>query len=333
MTVPNAEDDDAAEDSAGPEEVGEDVDTAEDWLAEGAPTVHVGAPGKPALVLVATPIGNMGDLSRRAAEELAGADLIACEDTRRTGRLLQLSGIGPRPLLRIDEHTEIERTPRIIDRLADGARVVLVSDAGTPALSDPGERLVRAVLAAGHPVEVIPGPCAAITALVGSGLPAGRFCFEGFLPRRGGPRRAQLAQLATEARTMVFYESPHRLAATLTDLIGAFGPDRPLTVARELTKLHEQWWRGSLRDALAWAQQGPVRGEVVLVVAGAPPASTDTARSDLETALVDALAGGASVRDAASEVAGALGVNRRQAYQMALRIAGRSAGDPAPERP
>ncbi len=307
-------------------------DDDEREAGEGPELGAAGGGGRPALVLVATPIGNLGDLSPRAAAELAGADLIACEDTRRTGRLLQLTGIGPRPLLRIDEHTEIERGPRIIERLDAGARVVLVSDAGTPSLSDPGERLVRAVLAAGHPVEVIPGPSAALTALVGSGLPAGRFCFEGFLPRRGGPRRAQLAQLAAEPRTLVFYESPHRLVATLTDLLGAFGPTRTLTVARELTKLHEQWWRGAMADALAWAQQGPVRGEVVLVVAGAP-AAPEAVQSDLEGALREALAGGASVRDAASDVAAAFGVNRRQVYQMALLLPGRSAGATRAEQP
>lgn len=329
-----AEVDDPIDDDSGDDDSGENDDRERvDADGTGDREAAGGGHGRPALVLVATPIGNLGDLSPRAAAELAGADLIACEDTRRTGRLLQLTGIGPRPLLRIDEHTEIERGPRIIERLAAGARVVLVSDAGTPALSDPGERLVRAVLAAGHPVEVIPGPCAALTALVGSGLPAGRFCFEGFLPRRGGPRRAQLSQLASEPRTLVFYESPHRLVATLTDLIGAFGPTRPLTVARELTKLHEQWWRGPLVDALAWAQAGPVRGEVVLVVAGAAPATPEAKRSDLETALRDGLASGASVRDTASQVAAAFGVNRRQVYQMALRIPGRSAGGRRDEQP
>ncbi len=278
------------------------------------------------LVIVATPIGNLGDLSPRAARELAEADLIACEDTRRTGKLLHLAGIARRPLLRIDDHTEAERVEQILDRLGRGQRVVLVSDAGTPAVSDPGERLVRAVVAGGYPVEVVPGPSAAIAALVGSGLGTQRFCFEGFLPRRPGERGTRLAQLAGEERTLIVYESPHRLAVTLTDMVSAFGADRAVVVARELTKLHEQWWRGRLDEAAAWAAATVLKGEVVIVVEGAsPPALASTA--ELEAAVAQALTAGASVKDVALELAARFGVSRRRIYELAVRAAPRGLGD------
>ena len=278
-----------------------------------------------ALVLVATPIGNLGDLSPRAAAALAGADLVACEDTRRTGRLFELAGLPRRPLLRLDDHTEAARTAEIVDRVLAGARIAVVTDAGTPGIADPGERLVHAAAAAGCTIEVVPGPSAVLTALVGSGLPSARFCFEGFLPRRAGDRTRRLAQLHDEPRTMVFYESPHRLAATLADLAAAFGAGREVVVARELTKLHEQWWRGPAAEAAGWAAGAAVRGEVVVVVAGAPdepPADATT----IERAVADALAAGASVRVAATDVAARLGVGRREVYDVALQLAGRSPG-------
>ena len=192
------------------------------------------------LVLVGTPIGNLGDLSPRAAEALAGADVVCCEDTRRTGKLLAHAGI-PRPtLVVVNEHTEEREVPRIVERLGRGERVALVSDAGMPGISDPGERLVAAAVAAGHAVEAVPGPSAGLTALVVSGLPTGRFVFEGFLPRKGSSRRERLAAVSAEPRTAVLYEAPHRLARTLEDLAAACGPDRRVVVARELTKLYEQ---------------------------------------------------------------------------------------------
>ncbi len=286
--------------------------------------------GSGALVLVATPIGNLGDLSARATQELSTAGIIACEDTRRTGRLLSLAGIGRRPLLRLDDHTETARAAEVVARIERGERVVLVSDAGMPAISDPGERLVHAVAAAGLAIEVVPGPSAVVTALAGSGLPTRRFCFEGFLPRRPGERAARLAALADEPRTMVFYESPHRLAATLTDLAAAFGADRPVVVARELTKLHEQWWRGPAAAAAAWATEESPRGELVIVAEGAPPAPQLTA-ADLEVAVAAGLARGGSVKEVAAEVAAANGVSRREVYALAVRLAGaarRPAGAP-----
>jgi 16S rRNA (cytidine1402-2'-O)-methyltransferase len=270
------------------------------------------------LVLVATPIGNLGDLSPRAVEELRRADVVACEDTRRTGRLLQHAGVRA-SLLRIDDHTEASRVAEVLQRLARGERVVVVTDAGMPGISDPGERLTRACVAAGHRVEVVPGPSAAVTALVGSGLPTGRFCFEGFLPRRGSGRSERLAALAAEERTIVLYEAPHRIARTLTDLAGVLGPDRRVVVARELTKLHEEWWRGPLADAARWAEETEPRGELVVVIDGAPPPASAT-DADVEAALTESLDAGASVRDAAAAVAARLGVPKREVYRLAVRI-------------
>lgn len=201
------------------------------------------------LVLVGTPIGNMGDLSPRAARELAAADVIACEDSRRTGRLLELAGLARRPMLVINDHTEGARTGEVLARLGSGERVAVVTDAGMPGISDPGERLVRAAAAAGFRVEVVPGPSALLAALVASGLPTGRFAFEGFLARKGSARRERLDELAGEQRTVVLFEAPHRLARTLADLAQAFGGDRRVAVCRELTKLHEEIWRGSLAEA------------------------------------------------------------------------------------
>ena len=247
------------------------------------PPSIVSAPGT--LFVVATPIGNRGDLSARARDQLAGSDLIAAEDTRHTGAFLAQLGIS-RPLLSLHVHNEAERIPEIIARLKGGANVALVSDAGTPLVSDPGYRLVAAVAAAGFGVVPIPGACAAITALSAAGLPTDRFVFEGFLPARGPKRRARLALLIAESRTLVFYEAPHRLAEVLEDLAAAFGEGRRAVVARELTKLHETLYRDTL-GALARAAAGDenmTRGEAVLVVAGAEATEAD---ADSATVLVD----------------------------------------------
>ncbi|MDP6976323.1 MAG: 16S rRNA (cytidine(1402)-2'-O)-methyltransferase [Acidimicrobiales bacterium] len=268
------------------------------------------------LVLVATPIGNLGDLPPRAVEALAVADAVACEDTRHSGRLLAHAGIADARLLRLDAHTEDRATEDVLRRLGEGQVVAVVTDAGTPGISDPGERLVRRVVEAGHEVTVVPGPSAPVAALVASGLPTERWCMEGFLPRKGAARSARLAELAVEERTMVLFESPHRLAATLADLGAAFGAGRPACVAREMTKLHEEFVRGTLEELAAWAAQPP-KGEVVLVVGGAPPAEgPDDER--VRAALREALDRGASTRDAADEVARLLGVGRRRAYRLAL---------------
>ncbi len=269
-----------------------------------------------ALVLVGTPIGNMGDLSPRAVEELATADVICCEDTRRTGRLLQHAGIERRPLLLVNDHNESARRAEVIARLDGGQRVAVVTDAGMPGISDPGERLVSAVVRAGHTVEVVPGPSAGIAALVASGLPTGRDVFEGFLPRRPGPRHERLRLLASEARTMVLYEAPHRIRRTLEDLASALGSERRVAIARELTKLYETVWRGTLGEAVEWAEATPPRGEIALVVAGAPVSepSDDELVAELRTALRQ----GASTRDAAATVSERLGVARKRAYSLAL---------------
>ncbi len=274
------------------------------------------------LVLVGTPIGNLGDLAPRAAEALAGADVVGCEDTRRTGKLLSLAGIERRPLVVVNEHTEAREIPRLLARLARGERVALVSDAGMPGISDPGERLVAAAVAAGHPVEVVPGPSASLAALVVSGLPAGRFVFEGFLPRKGAGRSERLAAVAAEPRTCVLYEAPHRLARTLADLAAACGDDRRVVVARELTKLHEEVWRGTLAEAQAWAAEREPPGEMVIVLAGAP-AAAPPGDDDVLAALRDEMEAGATTRDAARAVAERLSVPRRRAYDMAVRVSPR----------
>jgi len=276
--------------------------------------VSVHASGR--LVLVATPIGNLGDLSPRASEELAAADLVACEDTRRTGRLLQHAGISGSDLLRLDEHTEERSTAVVVDRIGCGETVALVSDAGMPGISDPGERVVRRVVEAGYPVVVVPGPSAPVAAVSASGLATGRWCMEGFLPRKGSARSDRLAELAVEERTMVLFESPNRLATTLRDLVGVLGPDRRAVVAREMTKLHEEFVRGTVAE-LADRFDEPPKGEVVLVLEGAPPpAEVDDER--IQVVLHEARAGGASTRDAADEAARRLGVSRRRAYRLAL---------------
>jgi 16S rRNA (cytidine1402-2'-O)-methyltransferase len=232
--------------------------------------VAIDAAGR--LYVVATPIGNLGDLSTRAREILQSCSLIAAEDTRHTGVLLKAFGIQT-PQLSLHEHNEQQRASDIIERLRQGASVALVSDAGTPAISDPGFELVRAVAAAGLPIIAVPGPCAAIAALSIGALPTDRFCFEGFLPARGAARRKRLQSLADEERTLVLYEAPHRVRETLEDCAAVFGGERSAVVAREITKLHEMTYRGSLRELVGLAESDPdfTRGEIVLALAGAPP--------------------------------------------------------------
>ena len=226
------------------------------------------------LQVVATPIGNLADLSERVRVALAEADVIAAEDTRHTGALLQALGLA-KPLLSLHEHNESRRVPALLERLAQGEQVALVSDAGTPLLSDPGYELVRAAIAAGVEVSAIPGPSAITTALAIAGLPANRFCFEGFLPARAPERRAALEALAPEGRTLVFFEAPHRIAAALADMAAVLGAAREAVVARELTKAHETIYRGTLRELAARAatEANFARGEITLVVHGAAPAA------------------------------------------------------------
>jgi 16S rRNA (cytidine1402-2'-O)-methyltransferase len=269
------------------------------------------------LVVVATPIGNLGDLSPRAVDALASADVIACEDTRHSRKLLTAAGIAGKRLVAVHEHNEAELGPRIAGLVRAGRRVALVTDAGTPAVSDPGGRVVAAVVAAGLPVEVVPGPSAFLAALVVSGLPTERFVFEGFLPRKGGERTARLRTLAGEPRTVVLYEAPHRVTATLRDLAESCGGERRVAVARELTKLHEDVWRGTLAQAVE--ELGEPRGEYVLVVDGAPAPPSATA-DDVTSALRRHLDAGADKKTAIAAVASELDVSKRRVYSAALDL-------------
>ncbi|GLW70210.1 ribosomal RNA small subunit methyltransferase I [Kitasatospora phosalacinea] len=227
------------------------------------------------LVLAGTPIGDVEDAPPRLRAELAGADVIAAEDTRRLRRLTQALGVVPTGrVVSYFEGNEVARTPELVAALQDGSRVLLVTDAGMPSVSDPGYRLVDAAVTAGIKVTAVPGPSAVLTALALSALPVDRFAFEGFLPRKAGDRSRQLAQVAAEPRTMVFFEAPHRIAETLEAMAAAFGADRPAAVCRELTKTYEEVKRGPLGELAAWAADG-VRGEITVVVAGAPPAAPE----------------------------------------------------------
>ncbi len=272
-----------------------------------------------ALVLVATPIGNLGDLSTRAANALRSAALICCEDTRRTGKLLGHLGISGVRMAVANDHTEHGRIDEVLDLLAGGATVVVVSDAGTPGISDPGERLVRAAIEHGHTVSAVPGPSADVMALVVSGLPTDRYVFEGFVPRSGTERTARLREIAVESRTIVLYEAPHRLVRTLEDLLLACGPDRRVVLARELTKLHEEIWRGTLAEATQHVAAREPLGEYVLVLAGATrgaPADDDAIRR----ALTAELSTGASRKSAVATVADGLGVAKNRVYDIALTL-------------
>lgn len=266
------------------------------------------------LTVVATPIGNLGDLSPRAAEALHTADLVLAEDTRRTGKLLQHIG-SQVPQRSLHDHNERDRIDEVLAVLAEGRRVVLVSDAGTPAVSDPGYRLIAAAVAAGIRIEPIPGPSAVLAALVASGLPSDRVAFDGFLPRKGAARSERLAALATERRTMVLFASPHRASADLGDLAAALGADRRAVVARELTKLHEQLLRGTLGELASTTSQG-LRGEVTIVIDGAPdPVAAPVSAADLVRRVRDLIATGVGKKEAIATVAEAAQVPKRDVYQ------------------
>lgn len=273
--------------------------------------------GRGRIVLVGTPIGNLGDLSPRAVSALREADVIFCEDTRRTRKLLSASSVAAPKLYSLHQHNERAASANAVSMASAGACVAVVSDAGMPGISDPGSLVVRLAANAQLPVEVIPGPSALVLALVASGLPTERFCFEGFLPRQGRERKERLAQIAAETRTVVLYEAPHRSRQTLADLAVACGNDREAAVARELTKLHETVWRGTLGHAVSWSEGSEARGEWVIVVGGAPPAE-DVTDDEIVAALMQRLESGATRRVAVDEVAGALRVSRRRVYQLAL---------------
>jgi len=269
-------------------------------------------------VLAATPLGDARDASGRLRDAMATADVVAAEDTRRLRSLA--AALGVTVTGRVISHydaVEAARLPRLLDDVRSGRTVLVVTDAGMPAVSDPGYRLVAAAAEAGLPVTCLPGPSAVTTALVLSGLPAERFCFEGFAPRRDGERRRWLASLAAEQRAVVFFESPHRLADTLATAVDVLGADRRAAVCRELTKVHEEVLRGPLGELAAWAADGPVRGEITVVLAGAAPAEAPTVES-LVDAVQERVADGERLKDAVAAVAEAAGVRKRELYAAAL---------------
>ena len=270
------------------------------------------------LYLVPTPIGNLGDISRRCAETLEAVDFIAAEDTRVTLKLLNHLGLK-KPLLSYYRHNTGAGGQAVLDRLLAGEDGALVTDAGTPAVSDPGEELVAQCAERDIPVVAIPGPCALVTALAVSGLPTGRFTFEGFLAMNKKNRRAHLAELAGERRTMLFYEAPHKLRATLEDLAEAFGPDRRISLCRELTKLHEEVRRTTLGAAAAWYGENPPRGEFVLVVEGAPEAAeAEPAPQDALERVAALREQGLSLRDAVRQAAKETGLSKNELYDRAV---------------
>jgi 16S rRNA (cytidine1402-2'-O)-methyltransferase len=275
--------------------------------------------GSGRVVLAGAPLGNAADGSARLRELLATADVVAAEDTRRLARLardLDVTVTGR--VVSYFEGNEERRTAELLEALGAGAVVAVVTDGGMPSISDPGYRLVRAALDAGIPVTAVPGPSAVTTALAVSGLPSDRFVFEGFLPRSGSARRARLRALAAEPRTLVFFEAPHRIAGALTDLVAAFGPDRVAAVCRELTKTYEEVRRGSLAKLADWAAESPPRGEITLVVAGAPAAERPS-DDELRAAVERQEAAGTSRRDAITTVAREYGLPKREVYALVHR--------------
>jgi len=279
-------------------------------------------PGR--LVLAATPIGDVEDASPRLRRLLGESEVVAAEDTRRLRALAARMGvaIGGR-VVSYHEHNESDRAGELLDVVRDGGTVLVVTDAGMPVVSDPGFRVVAAAVEAGLPVTAAPGPSAVLTALALSGLPSDRFCFEGFPPRKGGERARALADLADERRTMIFFESPHRLAGTLADMAEAFGAERAGAVCRELTKTYEEVVRRPLGELAEWAAETDVRGEICVVVAGAPPRAA-TAVRDLVGEVLARVDAGERLKDAVADVAAAGGAPKRDLY--AAAIAQRSAG-------
>jgi 16S rRNA (cytidine1402-2'-O)-methyltransferase len=279
------------------------------------------------LDVVATPIGNLSDLSPRAQEVLASADVIAAEDTRHTGTLLKAIGIS-RPLVSLHAHNESNRVPELLARLAAGESIALVSDAGTPLLSDPGYELVSEAARAGCDVRAIPGPSAITAALAVAGLPTDRFCFEGFLPARSSERRTRLEAVVADPRTLVFFEAPHRIDECLADLAAVFGADRKAVVARELTKAHETIYRGTLSELAERAKTEPnfARGEITLVVQGAPPTENKAEALELER-VVALLVRELSPSRAAALAVQITGARRNDAYALAMKLAKSDEGD------
>ncbi len=272
-------------------------------------------PGR--IILAATPIGNVGDASARLIATLATADLVAAEDTRRLRDLARRLGVTVTgDVISLNDHNERDRAPDLVARAAAGATVLVVSDAGMPTVSDPGFRVVAAAAEAGVTVTVLPGPSAALAALAVSGLATDRFCFEGFPPRKAGERSAALAALVAETRTLVFFEAPHRLAATLAAMVEAFGVGRPASVSRELTKTYEETRRGGLAELAAWAESAAPKGEIVVVVAGAPRVGASF--STLVGEALERASSGERLKDVVRDIAEAARVSSRELYAAAL---------------
>lgn len=276
------------------------------------------------LYVVGTPIGNLEDISFRAIHILKTVDAIASEDTRHTGKLLHHFEIQT-PQVSYHQHNHKQRAPELLARLQRGQSLALVSDAGLPGISDPGYELVRTCVEANIPVVPIPGPSAALTALTASGLPSDRFCFEGFLAAKGTERREHLVQIQTESRTIILYESPHRLRQTLQDLYTTLGADRQIVIARELTKLHETFWRGTVEDAIAQYQTQDPRGEYTLTIAGKPVTKAVYTDDELRQKLQALIDQGVSPSQASRQLAQTLNVPRRYLYQLSLDLASNSA--------
>ncbi len=273
------------------------------------------------IVLVGTPIGNLGDISKRALDTLEAADIICCEDTRRTRKLLSSAGITGKKLMTMERHNERDVAGTLIRYALEGDLVAVVSDAGMPLISDPGGYLVKAAYSSGVRVSVVPGPDAVTSALAVSGIDAGRYCFEGFLPRHGSDRARRLDAMAASPCTVVIFESPRRVGSTLGDLERVCSGNRQVAIVRELTKVHEEVWRGNLSDACRWMEdEDNLRGEVVIVLAGNPANDEPVEESMLVEALSQLLQDGVSVNVAAAEVSAQMGITKRQAYALALDL-------------
>lgn len=283
-------------------------------INEATSTVH------PGLWLVATPIGNLDDISPRAASVLRASTIICCEDTRRSGSLLKHIGAHPEKLIVVNEHTEHDAIPVVLDYLSRNITVSLISDAGTPGISDPGEQLVAAAHKNGYRVSSTPGPVAFVMAAAISGLPTTRLAFDGFLPRSGATRRERITEIARERRTTVLYEAPHRLVRTIDDLAAACGPDRFIVLARELSKLHEELWRGPLQHAQEFVHANEPRGEYVIVIAPNETTSTNVNDADIVAELQQRIEAGLTKRDAINEVTNALGIQRKRVYTLSLTL-------------
>ena len=282
----------------------------------GADTGATTASGR--IVLAATPIGNVGDASSRLIELLATSDIVAAEDTRRLHRLVQALGVEVSGrVISYHEHNEVAKTGELLEHVRAGKTILMVSDAGMPAVSDPGFRLVEGAVAAGLTVTAVPGPSAVLTALALSGLPTDRFCFEGFLPRKSGERNSRLADLVDERRTMVFFEAPHRLEVMLRALHERFGPERRVAVCRELTKTYEEVIRGTLRELLEWAENNEVRGEIAVVVGGAPEQAPGKPE-DHVAAVNELISQGIRLKEAVAAVADDARVSKRELYSAVL---------------